>query len=150
MYTNFPAPEAPVFVYITPSRSMLDAADPVCISARIAAPMPPHLCEMYFARRRGYILPLTLICTYREGESPCGGNRTEAHGAGKKRRKGAGMKTRFYLDGKKTTRKTVKELVGEDRLRRMTEEAKETFFEDPLVQNDFFLGRDGMLTIEFC
>jgi len=60
------------------------------------------------------------------------------------------MKTRFYLDGKKTTRKAVKELVGEDRLRRMTEEAKETFFEDPLVQNDFFLGRDGMLTIEFC
>ena len=60
------------------------------------------------------------------------------------------MKTRFYLDGKKTTRKAVKELVGEDRLRRMTEEAKETFFGDPLVQNDFFLGRDGMLTIEFC
>ena len=29
------------------------------------------------------------------------------------------MKTRFYLDGKKTTRKAVKELVREERLKRM-------------------------------
>ena len=27
------------------------------------------------------------------------------------------MKTTFYLDGKKTTRKAVKELLGEERLR---------------------------------
>ena len=27
------------------------------------------------------------------------------------------MKTTFYLDGKKTTRKAVKELVGEERLK---------------------------------
>ena len=40
------------------------------------------------------------------------------------------MKTTFYLDGKKTTRKAVKE-------------------EDPMVQNDFFIG-SGMLTIEFA
>ena len=59
------------------------------------------------------------------------------------------MKTKFYLDGKKTTRKAVKELVGEERLKRMLKEAKETFREDPLVQNDFFLGKQ-MLTIEFC
>ena len=59
------------------------------------------------------------------------------------------MKTKFYLDGKKTTRKAVKELVGEERLKRMLKEAKETFFEDPMVQNDFFLGKQ-MLTIEFC
>ena len=58
------------------------------------------------------------------------------------------MKTIFYLDGKKTTRKAVKELVGEERLKRMLKEAKETFREDPLVENDFFLGRQ-MLTIEF-
>ena len=55
------------------------------------------------------------------------------------------MKTTFYLDGKKTTRKAVKELVGEERLK----EAKETFLEDPMVQNDFFIG-SGMLTIEFA
>jgi len=59
------------------------------------------------------------------------------------------MKTRFYLDGKKTTRKAVKELVGEERLKRMLNEAKETFMEDPGIQNDFFLGHQ-MLTIEFC
>lgn len=59
------------------------------------------------------------------------------------------MKTTFYLDGKKTTRKAVKELVGEERLKRMLKEAKETFLEEPMVQNDFFIG-SGMLTIEFA
>ena len=59
------------------------------------------------------------------------------------------MKTVFYIDGKKTTRKAVKELVGEERLNKMVEDAKETFFEDPMIQNDFFLGKQ-MLTIEFC
>ena len=60
------------------------------------------------------------------------------------------MRTRFYLNGKKTTRKAVRELVGEDRLKRMLAEAREDFLEDPCTQNDFFLGRHGMLTIEFC
>lgn len=58
------------------------------------------------------------------------------------------MKTTFYLDGKKTTRKAVKEMLGEERLKRILEEAKKTYLEDPLVQNDFFIG-SGMLTIEF-
>ena len=26
---------------------------------------------------------------------------------------------------------------------------KETFFEDPMIENSFFLGSDGMLTIKF-
>lgn len=59
------------------------------------------------------------------------------------------MTTKFYLDGKKITRKAVKELIGEERLKRILEEAKETFLEDPLVQNDFFIG-SGMLTVEFA
>ena len=59
------------------------------------------------------------------------------------------MKTKFYLDGKKTTRKAVKEQIGEERLNKMLKEAKEAFMEDPLIQNSFFLGRQ-MLTIEFC
>ena len=59
------------------------------------------------------------------------------------------MKNIFYLDGKKTTRKAVKELIGEERLSRMLREARETLMEDPEIQNDFFLGRQ-MLTIEFC
>lgn len=60
------------------------------------------------------------------------------------------MRTKFYLDGKKITKKTLQERIGEERLKRMVQEAKETFLEDPLTQNDFYLGRDGMLTIEFC
>ena len=58
------------------------------------------------------------------------------------------MKTTFYLDGKKTTKKVVREMLGEERLNRMLKEAKETFMEDPLVENDFFLGRQ-VLTIRF-
>lgn len=60
------------------------------------------------------------------------------------------MRTKFYLDGKKITKKALQERIGEERLKRMVQEAKETFLEDPLIQNDFYLGRDGMLTIEFC
>lgn len=40
------------------------------------------------------------------------------------------MKTTFYLNGKKTTRKALTEMLGADRLKRYIEEAKETFFED--------------------
>ena len=60
------------------------------------------------------------------------------------------MRTNFYLDGKKTTRKAVKELVGEERLKEMIQEAKETFVEDQNIQNSYFLGSKGMLTIEFA
>ena len=66
-----------------------------------------------------------------------------------KRREKNTMTTKFYLDGKKTTKKAVKELIGEARLKRILEEAKETFLEDPMIQNDFFIG-SGMLTIEFA
>lgn len=60
------------------------------------------------------------------------------------------MRTKFYLDGKKITKKVLQERIGEERLKKLVQEAKETFLEDPLVQNDFYLGREGMLTIEFC
>lgn len=59
------------------------------------------------------------------------------------------MKTTFYLKGKKTTKKAVTELVGAERLKQYIEETKETFFEDPLTQNSFWLGGKNMLTIEF-
>lgn len=58
------------------------------------------------------------------------------------------MTTKFYLDGKKITRKAVKEQVGEERLKKMLAEAKKSFMEDPLIEIDFFIGI-GMLTIEF-
>ena len=59
------------------------------------------------------------------------------------------MKTTFYLNGKKTSRKALTEKIGADRLKRYIEEAKEAFFEDPLTQNSFWLGGKNMLTIEF-
>ncbi len=58
------------------------------------------------------------------------------------------MKTNFYLDGKKITKKALTEKIGADRLKRMIEESKEEFFRDPLTENSYFLG-NGMLTIEF-
>lgn len=60
------------------------------------------------------------------------------------------MRTKFYLDGKKITKKELQERIGEERLKRLVQEAKETFLEDPLIENDFYLGSEGMLTIEFC
>ncbi|MBR2258188.1 MAG: hypothetical protein IJ899_12830 [Blautia sp.] len=59
------------------------------------------------------------------------------------------MKTSFYLDGKKTTQKAMKELLGEERLKDILGQAKETFFEDPLIENDFYIGGGKMLTIRF-
>ena len=58
------------------------------------------------------------------------------------------MKTKFYLNGKKTTRKAIQEQLRADQLATMLKEAKETFMADPLIQNDFFIG-NGMLTIAF-
>lgn len=60
------------------------------------------------------------------------------------------MRKKFYLNGKKITKKALQERIGEERLKRLVQEAKETFLEDPLIENDFYLGSEGMLTIEFC
>ena len=59
------------------------------------------------------------------------------------------MKTTFYLNGKKTTRKAVTELISAERLERYIAEAKDSFFEDPLTENSFWLGGRNTLTIEF-
>lgn len=58
------------------------------------------------------------------------------------------MKTNFYLNGKKTTRKAVKEMVGAERLDQMLKGAKEAFFTDPLEEISYYIG-SGMLTIQF-
>ena len=60
------------------------------------------------------------------------------------------MKTIYYIEGKKTTKKALTEKLGAGRLKRMTEEAKEGFRCDPLEEQSFYLGREGMLTIEFA
>lgn len=59
------------------------------------------------------------------------------------------MKTTLYLDGKKVSRKAVASIIGEERLKQILREAEETFMEDPLIQNDYFLGASGMLTVKF-
>ena len=58
------------------------------------------------------------------------------------------MKTIFYLNGRKITRKTVKENVGEERLKRMLSDAKEAFFDDSNAELSYMV-QGGMLTIEF-
>ena len=58
------------------------------------------------------------------------------------------MTTKFFLNGEKITRKAVKEQLGEERLKKMLKEAKETFMEDPLIAIGYFIG-NGVLTIEF-
>lgn len=59
------------------------------------------------------------------------------------------MKTSYYIEGKKTSKKALAEKLGKERIDRMTAEAKEGFLQDPLEQQSFYLGSDGMLTIEF-
>ena len=59
------------------------------------------------------------------------------------------MKTTFYLNVKKTTRKSITNLIGAERMKKYIEDARETFFEDPLTQNSFWIGGRDMLTIEF-
>lgn len=58
------------------------------------------------------------------------------------------MKTTFYFNGKKTTKKAIIEMIGEERLNKLIESAKEIVFDDPNIQDDFFIGH-GMLTIKF-
>lgn len=60
------------------------------------------------------------------------------------------MKTTYYLNGKKASKKVLTEQLGKERISRMTEEAKEGFMQDPLEQQSFFLGSAGCLTIEFA
>lgn len=66
-----------------------------------------------------------------------------------KRKGNKTMKTKLYLDGKKITKKAATELLGKERLNRMIQESKETFFEEPQIANDYFIG-SGMFSIEFC
>ena len=58
------------------------------------------------------------------------------------------MKVTLYLNGKKTTRKHIIELIGESRLERYIRESKREYLEDPLVENDYMVP-GGMLTICF-
>lgn len=54
---------------------------------------------------------------------------------------------KFYIDGKKVTKKAVEEEIGKESLKGKIKEAKEIHAEDPYVECDWFIGC-GMLTIE--
>lgn len=56
---------------------------------------------------------------------------------------------KIYINGELTTRENLEELIGKDSTERKIEEAWETFQQDPLIENSWFLGSKGMLTIEF-
>lgn len=58
------------------------------------------------------------------------------------------MKTLFYLNGKKITRKAALELVPESTLERYIEAARHQYWEDPLVENSFMV-HGGLMTIRF-
>lgn len=55
---------------------------------------------------------------------------------------------KFYINGITATKKSIEELIGTDSLEAKIREAKETFAEDPCIENSWFLGSKGMLTIE--
>lgn len=57
-------------------------------------------------------------------------------------------KVNLYLDGKETTEKEVKEMLGEERFNKMLNEAKEGYENDPLEIQSYFIGC-GILTFEF-
>lgn len=59
------------------------------------------------------------------------------------------MKTNFYFNCKKITRKAAAELAGEEKLKRLIEQAKEGYREDPNEEQSWFLG-SGILAISFC
>ena len=55
---------------------------------------------------------------------------------------------KLYLNGKKISQKEVKEMLGEERFKRMLKDAKDTFKEDPLIEISFFVDK-GILVFEF-
>lgn len=58
------------------------------------------------------------------------------------------MTTYFYMDNKRISKKELKEIIGEERLQEILEDATEAFYNDPEEQIEYFLGK-GMLTVRF-
>lgn len=59
------------------------------------------------------------------------------------------MKTVFRLNGKKTTKKSLVEKFGKERVDRWVNESKETFMEDPLIANDWWVGNGNVVNVSF-
>jgi len=76
---------------------------------------------------------LTVIYTQQKGNTP---GKTEDN------------TMKFYMNGKKISRKEAQELAGAGRFSSMVEEAREAHSEDPNEEIDYMV-RGGTLTIEF-
>lgn len=59
------------------------------------------------------------------------------------------MKTVFRLNGKKVTKKSLIEKFGKERVDKWIEESKETFMEDTLIANDWWIGNGNVVTVSF-
>lgn len=59
------------------------------------------------------------------------------------------MTITFYYGNKKISKAKAIELAGKDRLHEMIQEAKESFFDDPLEQSSYMV-QGGFLTIEIA
>lgn len=59
------------------------------------------------------------------------------------------MKTTYFINGKRISKKELTVKIGTERVKHYTEDAKEQFFEDPWVQNDYMISAREILTVEF-
>lgn len=57
------------------------------------------------------------------------------------------MKTVFYLDGKKITRKDLNELVGRSVVRELVNKSKETLFVEHQAERSFNMGSYGIVKV---
>ena len=60
------------------------------------------------------------------------------------------MKAVLYMNGKKTTRRAIRKLVGEERLKNMLARAKDGIQHDPNEEQHFLLSGNGTLAVEFA
>lgn len=59
------------------------------------------------------------------------------------------MRTEFYLDGNKITRKALNELIGRAAVRELVFLSKERRFAKSVLENSFNMGSYGVLTVCF-
>ncbi len=59
------------------------------------------------------------------------------------------MKTVLFLNGKKISKKNLVERFGKERVDKWIELSKETFMEDTLIANDWWIGNGNVVTVRF-
>lgn len=59
------------------------------------------------------------------------------------------MRTAFYINDKKISKKKAEELVGKETLKKRISEAKERFMEEPGEMQSWYIGSGRYLEIRF-